>query len=339
MWILCAALAAPSAWVSEARAAEPTADVIAKQRALFEQGNARYDERRWAEAHDAYLAAWKLKKSYDVAANLGDVELMLGDAPSAAEHLAYALREFPAGGKPALRATLTKRFEEARSQVGTLVVRADVEGARVFVDGTLRGLTPLADPVFVEPGTHTISVEHEGYETQQMTAQLGAGGTIENGLQLKRKAAGAPPTKAPPTKMKAPEGAVARPEERSWVPVIVLGAASVVGLGVGVGLTVASNDANNDAHAHSRSIRDAGGQCVEPSTAFTEQCAELDRRGLEASTLGYAAFGSYIASGVFALATATYVLWPSRAGTGSTGVSVRPDVRLDGSGILVVGTW
>ncbi|WP_437600822.1 PEGA domain-containing protein [Sorangium sp. So ce590] len=92
-------------------------------------------------------------------------------------------------------------YEEARAKVGTLVVRTDVEGALVFVDGTLRGLTPLPDPLFVEPGVHRISVEHEEHETTQMTVQLGAGGQIENGLTLQRKPAGAPPPPEPPSRM------------------------------------------------------------------------------------------------------------------------------------------
>jgi hypothetical protein len=92
-------------------------------------------------------------------------------------------------------------YAEARAKVATLVVRTDVEGALVFVDGTLRGLTPLPDPLFLEPGAHMISVEHEEYETQKMTLQLGAGGTIENGLQLKRKPAGTPPPPEPPRRV------------------------------------------------------------------------------------------------------------------------------------------
>ncbi|WP_437279879.1 PEGA domain-containing protein [Sorangium sp. So ce375] len=345
MWILCAALAAPFAWGSEARAAEPTADVVTQQRALFEQGNARYDERRWAEARDAYLAAWKLKRSYDVAANLGDVELVLGDAPSAAEHLAYALREFPAGGKPALRETLTKRFEEARAKVGTLVVRTDVEGARVFVDGTLRGLTPLADPVFVEPGAHVISVEHEGYETQKMTAQLGAGGTIEKELQLKRKAAGAPPTamkvpetgEAPLTKL--PETTAASPAARSWVPVIALGAASVVGLGVAVGFTVASNGASADAHRFSDVLAQANEQCIKPGEQFAETCTQTSHAASRAGTMGDLAFGSYIVSSGLAIAAIAAAVWPTPQKSTATRVRVVPSAGPGTAGIIAVGAW
>jgi hypothetical protein len=196
----------------------------------------------------------------------------------------------------------------------------------------LRGQTPLPDPLFVEPGAHTISVEHEDYETKKTTVQLGAGGTIEHRMPMERRPAGTP---AP----KPPETTAAPPAARSWVPVIALGAASAVGLGLGVGMTVASTNANDEAHVHRRSIQAAGGQCVEAPGAFTQRCADLDRVALRAQSLGDVAFGSYIASGVFALAAVTYALWPSRAGTNSTAVSVRPDVHLNGGGIVAVGTW
>ncbi|WP_187345870.1 PEGA domain-containing protein [Sorangium cellulosum] len=92
-------------------------------------------------------------------------------------------------------------YAAARAKVGTLVMRTDVEGALVFVDGTLRGMTPLPDPLFVEPGWHSISVEHEEHGMTQMTVQIGAGGLIENGLKLQRKPAGAPPPPEPPRRV------------------------------------------------------------------------------------------------------------------------------------------
>ncbi|XXY17321.1 PEGA domain-containing protein [Sorangium sp. So ce216] len=120
-----------------------------------------------------------------------------------AERLATYVREMAADVKStaAERQQGAAMYAEARAKVGTVVVRTDVEGALVFVDGTLRGMTPLADPLFVEPGVHTISVEREGYETQQVTMQLGAGALMENGLKLQRKPTGAPPPPEPPRRV------------------------------------------------------------------------------------------------------------------------------------------
>ena len=54
----------------------------------FRQGKAFVKEDRWEEARRAYLAGYKIKRGYDIAGNLGNVELELGLARDAAEHLA-----------------------------------------------------------------------------------------------------------------------------------------------------------------------------------------------------------------------------------------------------------
>src|ERR1700679_4224184 len=71
-------------------------DTLARQRQLFDQGTKLLDQKKLDEAELACLAAWKLKKSFDLAGNLGTLEADLKKWRTAAEFLAYALREFPA---------------------------------------------------------------------------------------------------------------------------------------------------------------------------------------------------------------------------------------------------
>ncbi|WP_437894168.1 PEGA domain-containing protein [Sorangium sp. So ce124] len=329
---------------------EPTREQIATtegQRAapFFQQGLTAADEGRWADAEVAYLKAWAIAKTYDIAANLGVVELKLGKPRLAAIHLAFSLRAAPPSTKAPNLERTTQLIERAAKQLGVLRVRVNVAEATVLIDGKPLLIEETPEEIFVDPGTHRVTARRDGYADAEKIVTVAAGTAQSLTLALVERPA-VPQTTAPPAASPTPSGEApaARvdlsPEaKRSWVPVLALGAASVVGLGVGVGMTVASNDANDEARAQSRSIRGAGGQCVGPSTAFAARCAELNRRGSQAHDLGDVAFGSYIASGVFALAAATYVLWPSRAGTSSTAVSVRPDVRLNGGGIVAVGTW
>jgi len=46
---------------------------------------------------------------------------------------------------------------------GNLVVRANVAGAAVFVDGRQVGTTPLDEPLALAPGKHTFDVRAAGY--------------------------------------------------------------------------------------------------------------------------------------------------------------------------------
>ncbi|HRI71928.1 MAG TPA: hypothetical protein PK156_47170, partial [Polyangium sp.] len=128
------------------------ADDTARAKELYDMGNKLYDEQKWAEAEAAYQSAWNLRKSFDLAGNLGDVEMQLKQYRDAAEHLSYAYDEFPTGGKPEVREALGKRIEEARQQIGVLQIKTNVIGARLYVDGKLVGQSPLEKGVFVDVG-------------------------------------------------------------------------------------------------------------------------------------------------------------------------------------------
>ncbi|MGK3966944.1 hypothetical protein WMF01_40900 [Sorangium sp. So ce1667] len=137
----------------------------------------------------------------------------------------------------------------------------------------------------------------------------------------------------------APVEPIAPPQERSWVPVIALGAASVVGLGVGIGMTVAGSNVLDDVHAQRQAIRGAEGQCTKPSAAFVDRCAELNNTGERVDTLGYVAGAAYVASGVLAAAALTYALWPRDEARSAGHPRVVATAHPMGAGVVVLGAW
>ncbi|WP_437286484.1 hypothetical protein [Sorangium sp. So ce406] len=132
---------------------------------LYREGNQFYDEGRFAEAEARYQAAWDLQQSFDVAGNLGNVELEVNQPREAAEHLLYALDTFPLGEKLEKRSFLQKRLAEAKSQVGTLRISVNVDDAEVLIDGKLIGHSPLDTQVFVDPGKRTLEARRAGART------------------------------------------------------------------------------------------------------------------------------------------------------------------------------
>lgn len=65
---------------------------------------------------------------------------------------------------PAEERTATREaIERLQANTAELTITSDQPGASVVVDGRERGLTPLAQPVRVDAGTHTIRVFKEGY--------------------------------------------------------------------------------------------------------------------------------------------------------------------------------
>ncbi|WP_437619593.1 PEGA domain-containing protein [Sorangium sp. So ce1151] len=314
-------------------------------RKLFKEGVDAFAQARWADARAAFLAALALNPHYTIRGNLGASELKLGRYRDAAEHLARYARELTedATSTAAERERGAAMYAEAQAKVGTLVVRTDVDGAQVFVDGMLRGQTPLPDPVFVDPGAHTISVRHEDYDTKNSAVQLGAGGTIENGLQLTRRSASAPPQKPlapmlPPPASGAEEHAGA--EERAGGPrtAVLIGGAATAGAAAvaGVVFTVLANTNASDAEEQRSRLRQEGGLDACNAPGAGARCTELKDAVAARYDLSNAAFWSFVGAGTVGIGTLVYGLI-SRPPTNARRVQVAPLVGSNGLGIGVRG--
>ncbi|WP_438034842.1 PEGA domain-containing protein [Sorangium sp. So ce204] len=311
---------------------------------------------RYVEAEAELQSAWELNPTFDVAYNLGNTKYQLKKHREAAKYLSFALRNWPLVKTVAkLKPTAEQRFAESRAQVGAVTVTVSMAGAEVLVDGKGVGRAPLEGEVFVDPGEHRVEARHLDYEPASQTVGVAKGATAEvklsmamvnaapqasAGVKMEGDGSAAGPTGGGPVVGQPPAPVEPPPPlpGKSWVPAIALGAASVVGLGVGIGTTVASNNANSEARAQKDQIFVAGGGCL-ASPSFAERCAELHRSGERAGLLGDVALGSYIASGVLAVAAVTYAVWPVTSGEKSRALLVLPAPRVDGLGVVMVSTW
>ncbi|AGP33783.1 hypothetical protein SCE1572_04285 [Sorangium cellulosum So0157-2] len=316
-----------------------------------------YSDGKYVEAEAELQSAWELNPTFDVAYNLGNTKYQLKKHKEAAQYLSHALRHWPLMKAAAkLKTTAEQRLAESRAQVGALAVKAGAPGAEVLVDGKAVGKAPLEGEVFVEPGEHRVEARLEGYAPASQTVKVAKGGPAEVTLAMAlakseaqetapvaNAAEGASASSAgagAPAAGLAPGGPVepaSPPQPRSWVPVIALGAASAVGLGVGIGMTVASNAASDDAHKQSAAIIQGRGQCVKPESSWAGPCEQVRNDASRADTLGNVARVAFIASGAFAIAAATYVLWPKPKRSESA--VALPMVHSDGAGIAVMGAW
>jgi hypothetical protein len=313
---VCAALAAPALASTPAAAQQPpviNADVLARQRALFDQGNKAYDQGRQAEAEGFYIEAWKLKKSFDVAGNLGNLEADLKKWRFAAELLAYALREFPAGGKPALREDLLKRQAEVLQHVGALRITVSRPGAEVFVDGVSVGTSPLPAEVYVEFGNHLVEARAPDLPPGQVNASCSKGPPTDVNVVLHGKGAN--------------KGVVV-------AGAVVTGVAAVVG-GVFTGLWAGKgSDAKNLAkQVPTNNACTPGGGSPQPNATCTSLVSDLNTQ----ATFGSVAVGTFVAAGVVGLATLTYGLVGAR--NARTALTVSPVVTAQGGGLFVGGSF
>ncbi|MGK3966937.1 hypothetical protein WMF38_22520 [Sorangium sp. So ce118] len=137
----------------------------------------------------------------------------------------------------------------------------------------------------------------------------------------------------------APVTPIAPTQERSWGPVIVLGTACAVWLGVGVAMTVARNNAGDEVRLRGQAILAVGGQCVTPSPAVVRSCEELQSVGSRGEMWGNAARVAYIASGALAVGAVTYLLWPRAKTTGTGRIRALPSLQTGSVGVDVTGMW
>jgi hypothetical protein len=285
------------------------------------------------EAEPLAREAWSLKQSYDIASNLGLAELGAGKHRDAAEHLSYALRTFPSNGKPAHRKLLQTSLEQAKAELGTMVVRVSEERAVVTIDGARAGVSPLADPLFVTPGEHFLQATLEGFEPAEERVTLAKGEQKEATLTLKARApsAGAAPATAatgatPPVAPPVGYGHPDRPPS---------GGASPVVLGVGYGLAGAaliagvvtaamSSSKAGDADDELEAVRAQGGPNACDAPAYSAPCSEIVALRGDADTLANVSLGAFVGAGALALATTIYWVAAPKRGTAALTPIVGP---------------
>jgi tetratricopeptide (TPR) repeat protein len=302
---------------------------------LFDKGTGHYTRSQWAEAEAAFQAAWELKKSYDIAGNLGEVELKLGQVREATEHLAFSLRQFPATGKESHRRMLQRLFDEARKQVVAYRVYVSVDGAQILLNGRVVGQSPLPDAVFAEPGKATIEAKLAGHEDTLQTFDSAKGWSEDVSLILR------PKKEAPSGDDKGREPP---PSSSGFLDGkskgLVVGGAAVAGAGLVLGIvaTVVANGASGTADDELAALRADGRPCA-ADAAMMARCAD-QRSALEAqATWSNVALVSFAAGGAALAATAVYALWPSKKSEPQAFVRPLPVVATGGGGVLVTGAF
>jgi hypothetical protein len=304
--------------------------------ALFARAGAAFDAGRNEEALSLLLQAWERKRTFDIAGNLGIVELKLGRARDAAEHLAYALRNFPPTENEKVRAGLREKLEEARRHVAAVIVRVNVRDAEIRVNGKAIDLpSSTGGEIYVDAGAVTIEARRDGFApaSRMLTVEKGAIAQ-EVSLDLQRLES--------PGSDGGHRGTIAQDARPSLVPAIVLGGVAVVGVGIGVGLLVAAGGEASTVKELNRSIVAARGSCVSGATNFDAQCTELEAAARRGDTLHDAGVGVLIGAGVAAAAAGAYLLlWPARAEQPRSGSAVRvvPVMAAKDPGVVVIGTF
>ncbi|WP_437741691.1 hypothetical protein WMF39_39740 [Sorangium sp. So ce1504] len=178
MSVLLGSTAATTSACGEERAKPRPSEESERERAVrdFEEGRRAHLAGHLEEAELAYLRAWSRLKSFDIAVNLGQVQLRLNKPASAAKHLAYGVRTVGPEIEPERLARMLALLDEARTQVGAVQLQGtDAADAEVFVDGERVPAEEVKHEIYVEPGEHRIVIRRAGYEETAIRVVAAAG--------------------------------------------------------------------------------------------------------------------------------------------------------------------
>ena len=183
---------------------------------------------RYERAFAAYSKAFELAGDPLVYYPLATSEEKLERWLDAAIHYHRFLADAPAADA-AQRDRATARLDALKLRIGLLTLAIQPEGAAVAIDGAPIGAAPLADPIFLAPGDHTLSITADGYQASEQKLVIEAGSEAERTYELEPVPAvivdRAPPPPPPPPPPALPPGPSRLP--------IVLGGGVALGLAGG----------------------------------------------------------------------------------------------------------
>ncbi|NUO54290.1 MAG: hypothetical protein HOV80_36055 [Polyangiaceae bacterium] len=279
---------------------------------LFAESTAAAKEGNFQVAYEKMKEVWRLRPSYDVAANLAFYERKLGKTREAAEHLELALSQFPVTGEPVVRDRMKQDLDALRAELGR--VEFDVpSGTIILVDGEERGKTPLKPAhVYVTPGKHTFEARRPGQRgSASIDVATGQATTVTIPLSKYEGDDDSGDDKKNGGVVTTPDGS------SEGIPLwsgIVVGGLGLAGIGAGIGLAVVAGSSGSSADEAAAALPS---RTACQGDAPHESCAsiadDLETRDL----LSNASMGAFIAGGILVAGGAT-LIGLSAAGVGGT---------------------
>ncbi|NUP06467.1 MAG: tetratricopeptide repeat protein [Polyangiaceae bacterium] len=331
-----------TAGASAAFAQEPDQNVTDEQRAeaesLFAEGRKLLtDKKKLNEACDTLAKSYEIQKRGDTLLNLAECHRRQGKT-------ATAWREFDEAIKYAKEVQFTEAIETAerlRDQlaVGLSQLQVDVpvptpepEELVVILDGKPLPWVQWGDPLFVDPGLHTVSASAKGYVSFDSSAEVkeGAGRTT---ITVRLEKVPEPPK--PPAKVEPkpePKPVPKPPQAEASLPIwaIVVGSTGVAMMGVSIGFGVDVLDVGGE--LDDQCLGEARNQC--PSTYDFEGAYAHEKRS-------FGLFVGFGAAGIAATAVGAIGLGLGLSSSGSDKaalpITVLPWATAEGAGVVVGG--
>jgi tetratricopeptide (TPR) repeat protein len=311
-WAVCVVTTFATLAIAPAARSQPAAAPLSSSEAnhvrdLLVRGTAALSADKPEEARTLLAEAYSIRRSYDVAAALGQAELELGRYRDAAEHLDYCLREFPPSESQKLLSLVQGGLATAKAKVATARISVNPADSELTVDGRSIGSALPAHDVFVEPGSHRIGAHHPNGNATEKLVTFSAGESYAISLELGKlppAAVALAPPPQPPSPTPTSEEAATPASGVTTKTILLIGGTTITAALIGVGIVERLR--GGDAGDAAQTLKDeTHGNCTDAST--DEKClalaSELDKR----NSANQLAIYSFVGAGV--TGAATVALW------------------------------
>jgi hypothetical protein len=300
-----------------------SADKASQSRELFRKGLAAYEGGQLNEAHQLFQQVWDIQPSSDVAMELAQTEIDLGQFALAAEHLDYAIHNFTPSINDKMRNIAKQAFADTLKRVGKLHIVMNQDAAEIFVRGRSVGTSPLKKDVYIDPGPCSVEARFESsHDKQEVLAEVGKETTVALALRAapssSQPAAAAAPVAAAPIESPSEAAIPVENAKRSVVPVVIGGALFVVGAATAIGFKLDESSADSAADRARKTVGPAG---CGPGSPTSGECSTIaDSAKTHDRDVKFQVAGLVLA-GTAAVATSLYWFWPRAPLTSKTGSS------------------
>jgi hypothetical protein len=293
--------------------------------AFIEKGIELRKEHRDAEALEQFRRAESIRPTARIKAQIALAEQAIGKWVEAERDLTAALAA-PDDRWIASRATaLRGSLDAIRQHLGTLVVRANVDGAELWLNGERLGELPMSR-VRAPSGTVHVEVRAKGYEPALRNLDLEPGTTVTTELMLLRVPEPASPVVVQTVPVEVPPAPPPRMKTQRILAWSALGGAGVMLGGALVAQVV---------HNQAASTYNDNGLCSVPGTWRDDRCGGYRDK---AETAQIFANLGYIGAGALGAASAIlFFVDPGPKAKTSGGVTW--SVASTGSSVELAGRW
>lgn len=240
-----------------ARAQEPAAEVQEEARLRLREGVKAYENKRYKDAVDAFLAANRLVPNPGLSFNTAKAYEKLGDSAGALSFYRDYLRRAPdASDRPEVERKI-RSFEQRLRDKGIqqLTILSRPERATVAVDGQPVGVTPWTGEL--EPGGHELSVKMDGYRPETRTIELSKDHAQDIEVELEAEPVAETPSAEPasdrsPKREEAPRAAIdagAKAPRHVSLPTWIAFGVGAAALATATGFELARRSAESDAES------------------------------------------------------------------------------------------